>query len=219
MFYANNSFGNRVYILEAEEGEKYYCPLCKQELVLKRGTKVAHHFAHKNLKDCDNWSEGMTDWHFNWQQRFTVKNKDLAEVVIKEDGKRHRADIMVNNLVIEFQHSSISQTEYDERCDFYTKNGRKLIWVFDHRKRYAKGNIYKCRYGSEYSWLWPSKLNFIHDNVEVFFQLSDNLIVRYKSGGYKIKYYYFKADTFKSIDKFMNYMRLLAKQQKTKKAV
>ena len=223
MLYANDNDGNRVHIQDVQQGESYYCPLCGQQLILKLGTKKIHHFAHKSLKDCDTWAEGMSNWHLEWQERLTKSfhSKDLAEVVLEVDGKKHRADFMVNSLVIEFQHSPMSQTEYDERCEFYTTNNKKLIWVFDYREKYANKRIMSTKYYNHkykklikaYKWLYPCKLDYIHENVEVFFQLTNTLIVRYKCiCNRRSKYYYFKADKFTS-DSFVRYMYILAKKE------
>ena len=49
----------------------------------------------------------------------------------EKDEKKHRADVLINGYVIEFQHSPISRDEIKERNEFYTNCGYKVIWVFD----------------------------------------------------------------------------------------
>lgn len=44
---------------------------------------------------------------------------------------KHRADVLINNYVIEFQHSPISREEFNARNWFYSYCGYKIIWVFD----------------------------------------------------------------------------------------
>ena len=48
--YANNSSEMLTKINEIDKNfiGKYFCPICKQELIAKRGNKRIHHFAHKN---------------------------------------------------------------------------------------------------------------------------------------------------------------------------
>lgn len=211
MLYANDINDNRVYIADIQQGQSYYCPLCGQELIIKQGTKKIHHFAHKSLKDCDTWSEGMSDWHLEWQQRFTHKNKDLAEVVLAVNGEKHRADIMVNSLVIEFQHSPISQDEFNKRNEFYGKDNN-VVWVFDVRdkhityKRNNKNNKYYC------TWKWASMTEYkYNDTIDVYMQVSDNLLIRYE--GHREGNKYFNGHGY-TVQDFIEHMRNIVRLQK-----
>ena len=44
MLKAIDGFGVSVTIDAAEEGKTYYCPICKQALIQKRGEIREHHF-------------------------------------------------------------------------------------------------------------------------------------------------------------------------------
>lgn len=70
----------------------------------------------------------MSDWHFGWQSKFPIENR---EVVVEKDGVVHRADILIKNTVIEFQHSPISGEEFEERNSFYKNCGYHVVWLFD----------------------------------------------------------------------------------------
>ena len=101
---------------------KAACPICKSELISKCGSIKKWHWSHKNLQDCDDWSEGETDWHIDWKNEF---KDDWQEVAIKN----HRADIYNPHkmLVIELQNSTISADEIIEREQFYGN----MIWVIN----------------------------------------------------------------------------------------
>jgi len=123
MFYANVDGEKK----PAESNLSGFCPCCGAEVIPKCGEIKTWHWSHKS-KDCDPWSEGMTQWHLDWQERFP---KECREVTIERDGVVHRADVRLSNgLVIEFQHSPISPQEMREREEFYGN----MIWVFDARK-------------------------------------------------------------------------------------
>ena len=47
MYIALNSKKQRIHISDALEGDKYYCPVCDEEVIKRKGTINAHHFAHK----------------------------------------------------------------------------------------------------------------------------------------------------------------------------
>lgn len=70
----------------------------------------------------------MSDWHFEWQSKFPI---DSREVVVEKEGVVHRADVLIKNTVIEFQHSLISGEEFEARNRFYKNCGYRVIWLFD----------------------------------------------------------------------------------------
>ncbi len=171
MFIALNHNGERVTIEEAVKSEKYICPDCHSELIQKRGSVNIHHFAHTAGGDCDSWSE-MTEWHLEWQNQF---QEQYREITLGE----HRADIKVDDYIIEFQHSPISEDDLKERINFYTHYG-KLIFLFDLREK----NIYSNRWRrNTFIWKYPSRTIIPPNNKNyfVFFQISDNTILFVKN--------------------------------------
>lgn len=131
MFIALNSNSERVLIENATKDKTYYCPICGEPLIIraKNSLAVKTHFAHKRGTICyDDWSHDMSEWHLSWQRQFP---EQYREVVIEKNGIKHRADICINNFVIEFQHSPITGEEIAKRNDFYLSCGYQVIWVFD----------------------------------------------------------------------------------------
>jgi hypothetical protein len=109
------------------------CPGCGESVVAKCGNVVAWHWSHKADADCDKWSEPETIWHAAWKSRF----KDV-EVVRERGGDRHRADAVGRGgVVVEFQHSSISPLDIEDREFFY----ENMVWVLDAADAYKKGRI------------------------------------------------------------------------------
>ena len=77
----------------------------------------------------------MTQWHVSWQELFA---QEYREVVMCSGKHKHRADLCLpqpdgSQLIVEFQHSSISVENIRKREQFYTQVGH-LLWVFDARK-------------------------------------------------------------------------------------
>ena len=130
MFIAKDKEGNCVTIEEAVQAGEYFCPLCGGALIVKAKSSeaVSAHFAHKSRRECDSWHYDMSEWHRKWQNCFP---KECQEVPVQKDGVKHRADVLINNTVIEFQHSPIKAEEIAERNRFYTECGYKVVWVFD----------------------------------------------------------------------------------------
>ena len=131
VFIALNANNEKVSIENADKICEYFCPVCNEKLSIKAtySLSVRPHFAHKKGTEClDDWKLDMSEWHYNWQCQFP---EEYREVVVEKDEKKHRADVLINGYVIEFQHSPISRDEIKERNKFYTNCGYKVIWVFD----------------------------------------------------------------------------------------
>lgn len=178
MFFALDENNNRVYINDARIKSKYFCPVCGQKLDIKRGTVRRAHFAHAKNSVCnDKWHYDMSDWHIYWQKFFPKKNR---EVVVQYNGEQHRADILINNTVIEFQHSSLSSFDFDARNNFYISAGYRIIWVFDVVEQFQNANI-DWLDGSEekFKWLHPKRtfdhFDYKNKNITIFFQMSGNI--------------------------------------------
>ncbi len=117
-------------------------------------------------KDMENeYNNEKSDFHKYWQDMF---NTDNLEHKIMENNKIHYADIYIecddkidlkinnnleqvmgesilsnylpNKLVIEIQHSRISNEKMIERTNFYHKDdiNREIIWIFDLQKKVKK---------------------------------------------------------------------------------
>ncbi|MCQ2361965.1 MAG: hypothetical protein MJ048_02900, partial [Acidaminococcaceae bacterium] len=107
------------------------CPLCGGEVFAKCGSIRIAHWAHKSMLDCETYSRDMSAWHKGWQDRFPEdwREEPIVDLKIPE---RHRADILTaDNLVIEFQHSTIDEEEQLAREKFYLSHAEDMIWVVD----------------------------------------------------------------------------------------
>lgn len=133
MFIALNENGERVSIENATKGKQYFCEECNAAVIIRAKDSLCMrpHFAHKHKSDCwYDYENCMSEWHREWQNKFP---KNCREVVVKnkETSIKHRADIFINNTVIEFQHSPITAEEIAKRNDFYLGCGYQVVWVFD----------------------------------------------------------------------------------------
>lgn len=172
MFIGNDIAGNRIDVDSSIAGQNYFCPACGAPLVKKLGEVRIHHFAHANGSECDTWSNDMSEWHRNWQERFPV---DSREIVITLDGETHRADVLFNNTVIEFQHSPMTADEFEERNTFYSKAGYSVVWLFDATEQYKDGKIERHDFDKfKYRWKWGphtfDNYNPVENLVRVFLQ-------------------------------------------------
>lgn len=215
MYYAVSEFGERVHISSATPGEKYLCPLCRMELIQRRGKINAHHFAHHSRRNCDDWYTDKTEWHRLWQLCFPAAAQEQA---VEIGSVKHIADVAIGNVVIEFQHSSISIEDFQERALFYSCGGRKLIWVIDCRKDYESERIFWIDEapfeGSRYEWYQPKKylagvIPRQKRGIEVFLQIDEETLLQVVTiaGSHRGIYSYKVFSAYKlSIDDFMGFV-------------
>lgn len=137
MFKGLDEHNNIVNAVDAIKGKKYTCPCCHEELILKQGKYIDWHFAHKSDTNC-NIDNDMCEWHLRMQSYFSPQYR---EITVESNGVTHRADILKDNYVIEFQHSPISYDNFNNRNSFYTSLGYKVIWVFDATEWWYSGRF------------------------------------------------------------------------------
>ncbi|MBD2663345.1 myosin, N-terminal, SH3 domain protein [Richelia sinica FACHB-800] len=125
-YYALDEEGNKI---PPTPKVKATCPCCGTEVYAACGKIIQHHWRHKNTSDshCDEWYE-MTPWHLKWQELFPL---ECREVVMQKNKEIHRADVKIGNLIIEFQHSNLSNENVRERELFYSSDANKIIWIID----------------------------------------------------------------------------------------
>lgn len=171
----------KVFIDDAVSRGDYFCPVCGKPLVVRKGTKNASHYAHWPKHLCtDSWNNpsderngyDISQWHNEWEAFYPIDNR---EITIALGDIKHRGDIVVNNTVVEFQHSPISSAHFQERTNFYLSAGYKVIWLFDFTDQYEKEKIdYN---GFFFEWARPNStfrdVTCTRENVDLFFQLGE----------------------------------------------
>lgn len=130
--------GVRVLARDSEKGRTYNCPGCNREVILHKGRKKVHHFAHKPPVSCS-FAAGETLAHLESKQAFYDHFKSLGLAVEVErpldfNGVKARADVYVPTTkgipaVIEIQHTNISLDEIEQRTKNYAKLGVAVCWV------------------------------------------------------------------------------------------
>ena len=124
---------NGVKTLPRQENKKPLhgiCPHCGGEVVAKIYQDRMSHWAHLNSKMCDKWWESKTPWHIQWQNLFPKEWQEVRVDNPNDADDWHIADVCTSDgLVVEFQHSTISDFQREEREKFYTTFKNDMIWV------------------------------------------------------------------------------------------
>jgi len=118
MLYGISPAKKLTHISDSLTDEQYNCPNCNSLLVRKLGSIKTHHFAHKNLEECDDTDKTMSAWHMGMQRLFPQK---FNERIFEDFNKccKRKADVYFKGHVVEFQHSPLTTTEFVERTSYY----------------------------------------------------------------------------------------------------
>ena len=220
MLFASDHNDNRVHIDDTHSNQEYYCPYCGAPLITKKGDVKQHHFAHKQNHVCsDTWAHSgpsgydVSPWHNEWQSLFPKENQEVKLVL---GDTKHRADVLIDRTVVEFQHSIMPVAAFDNRNNFYFNLGYKVVWLFDLSALYESGQLtYRSEVDSlVFDWKNPKKAFNSYDIqsgcIDLFFQLSgsqDACIVRVRDisqNGFE----QFSSSPFISKAAFLNYVGL-----------
>lgn len=220
MLFASDYNDNRVHIDETHSNQEYYCPYCGAPLITKKGDVRQHHFAHKQNHVCsDTWAHSgpsgydVSPWHNEWQSLFPKENQEVKLVL---GDTKHRADVLIDRTVVEFQHSVMPVAAFDNRNNFYFNLGYKVVWLFDLSDLYENGQL---TYRSEadslvFDWKNPKKAFNSYDIqsgcIDLLFQLRNDeaaCIVRVRDVS-QDGFEQFSTSPFISKDDFLNYVGL-----------
>lgn len=133
----------RVHVDDMASNMDYFCPTCGSPVIPRKGEVRRHHFAHKGGGSCaDGWSRSYDDseWHHLWQERFPKENQ---EVTLTLGQIRHRADVLAGTTVVEFQRSTLTPEQFNDRNTFYQDLGYKIVWLYDLRDTFREGGMCK----------------------------------------------------------------------------
>lgn len=132
MLVAFDELGRRVVGRDATKDQHYFCTGCKDEVIVKQGRVIVHHFAHRPAAACD--LAGETVRHMDMKMCMLNGLAQLSpEIEYPVLEGRRRADLFIAGdppVVIECQHSSLSLAELERRRFDYNQIG-ELAWVFD----------------------------------------------------------------------------------------
>ena len=142
MLIARNASGELIQAYQASKeksknGEIYYCPACKGKLVLKKGSIMVAHFAHRQHSDCAVFSEGETLPHLKGKQLLFEKFKSEGFEVMLEcwlPELQQRPDLLLvladgKKIALEYQCSPISPADLLARTQGYQRFGYEVWWI------------------------------------------------------------------------------------------
>lgn len=145
MLVANKSNGDRLSLVEKwqksdligiRSSEKFYCPECSEEVVMKLGSKKSWHFSHLAGGSCQYEYDRESDYHrsgkimlYNWLKMQGIH----AELESYDPLMKQKPDIAFElqnqKYAIEFQCSVIPAEIFEKRTKTYFDHGVIPIWI------------------------------------------------------------------------------------------
>ncbi|OKP02592.1 competence protein CoiA [Xenorhabdus eapokensis] len=162
---------------DAQKPGEFICPECRQLVILKKGKKVIHHFAHKSPVTCA-YGEGETLAHQEAKlELFDVLMADdtVTEVELEKSFGTVRADVYARidgrRVVFEVQRSSIDIDTLAKRTTEYSQRGISICWLL-----LPRDDVYGSRITPKNweKWIHASNLG------EVYFWLGDGYVLPVK---------------------------------------
>lgn len=167
MLQAIDNEGNRVILaflslLEIQfhkNHTSFFCPICKEKVVIKAGKRTIAHFAHFPNSSCVITNSGEGEYHergklelYQWlkSQRIPVQ----LEVYLPEI--KQRPDLFIQlqtkKIAIEYQCAKISEQEFVKRNNGYARYNITPIWILGGKRMNRIGSNQLCLNPSD--WLY-----------------------------------------------------------------
>lgn len=151
---------------ELRKGEKFYCPECKGDVIVRAGPKVIPHFAHRTTSQCSHRG-GEGAYHqrgklllFRWLQNQRIQvtlEQYLPEI-------KQRPDLLIEigskTIAIEYQCATIPIIEIRKRNEGYKRLNITPIWILG-------ANLYK-RLSNHHLYVNSFIRQFIHQFTSDF---------------------------------------------------
>ncbi|MBC1891796.1 competence protein CoiA family protein [Listeria booriae] len=152
MFTAKDRDGHDVVVTRGnvkrlkDRREQYTCGCCGERVILKAGEINMPHFAHLSSSRCSFASEGETQRHLSGKKYFLewlILQDRRADLEVYLKGIQRQADILVDEqIVIEYQCSTVSVKELEQRTEDYQLAGLQVHWILGQDLRMVKGRYY-----------------------------------------------------------------------------
>lgn len=163
-------FDNADILKELRSKHVFLCPGCKEQLILKVGTKKRPHFSHQQYSNCHAYSEPESDYHLEGKKQllhWLKGQKQSAELEKYLPAIAQIPDLFTafqdKNYAIEFQCSTIPEKLFLKRTAGYQKQNIIPIWILGE-KRIRQLSPYTIQL-QEMDWL---TVNSLQDNLLLY---------------------------------------------------
>lgn len=210
MFFAINTKDNKLVRATAftSKENKYICPLCNTEVIVKQGEKNTPHFSHLNIIECEysryykekkqsiihkKMIENMYNFFKSYNYVIDIKREQF---IIKDS----ICDMLIRlkndiEFVVICQHKEIDEKKYKNITYEYNKKGYAVLWVFSNRIKNNllascyitnKNEIYTIKKSNQKEII--SSKDSIYLNQRIIRDDKKGIVIRIGIGNMKNKY-------------------------------
>lgn len=206
MLVAENDLKEKCFIskLTSEEikkakKEKWFCPGCHSQVIIKSGKVNRSHFAHKTRETCDLFSENESEEHLKGKE-LIANNCDKYGIEYEVEAflpeLNQRPDVLIQEkIAIEFQCSALSLERFKERTESYLNNGYQVIWLLGekfHLKNKLSALQKQFIYFSESKGFYMWECSVEKEEISlVYFLVSTFLELHFKRQTYSLNHFSF----------------------------
>ncbi len=171
--------GNRIIARGATRNDDFFCPFCKEPLILKKGEIKIHHFAHKPDSTCLYSGETLEHLSTKLQIYDTLsKYSNVTNLQLELNIGNIRPDILFDlvkddntyRIGVEIQNSPIETPDIRRRNAEYANLSTHVLWLLPNNliPKYSKNsknpNIMECSVPE-----WQRNIHSIYDNKLYFY--------------------------------------------------
>lgn len=134
---------NIIELKKLRKTTEYFCPVCKNPVVMKLGVKNIWHFAHASNSECIDYWEPETQYHLSGKDQLyhwlKMQYNDVEmEYYLTRPQKRPDLLLPSQNLAIEYQCSSIEESHLKSRTSSYYTHGYDVWWILGKERMRSK---------------------------------------------------------------------------------
>ena len=157
----------------------FFCPECKEPVVVKKGQFKVHHFAHRPDSDCA-YGVGESEQHRQAKYQIyeaLLQHPSVGNLKVERNLKDIRPDISFcwqgrDRVGIELQISAIALDEVERRTRSYLAKDMSVLWIMPYhsgvsglrpyRTKIRERYLHALYFGRVFYWLSQEKLVPVH---------------------------------------------------------
>lgn len=121
----NNSTEKYEFPLIAKKEYKYKCPVCRDLVILRKGKRRIHHFAHRRVNNC-----------------CFYENPHVYETELHKNAKERLKDILNNKGVVIITNKCNAGTHYEKVNIKYSEHSNALVeYTFHHNDSVKRADV------------------------------------------------------------------------------
>lgn len=190
---------------------QFFCPMCNGQVIIKAGTEMIPHFAHKALSQCPSYMGGESQYHMQGKVslKYWLKQQNISvklEPYLKSINQVPDLLIELNNkkIAIEFQCARIPIKEVKKRNIGYEQVGIVPIWILGKKLLKTSSNRIQIspfilQFIHQFNQSMPTVLYFLCPHTKQLYTISNLYLSSQTRAFYQMEIKPLSSLTFKQL--------------------